>query len=156
MGSRMNSSKPVLAVLVVSCLVALLAACEPGGPEDVKLTAPPNAVAPAASSEAKVRRLRYTVPDSAGALRYARAELEAQGLVGCGKPASTNWQRYTFERDGQRVNTLRYAEYLFRKVPPRLATIEMLRTPEGVQVTVEVQQLLNGEVVVGHQRRLCG
>jgi hypothetical protein len=155
MGSRMKSSKPVLAILV-SCLLGLLAACEPGGPVDVKLTAPPNAVAPAASSGDKVNRLRYTAPESAAALAHARAELEAQGLVGCGNRGSTGWQRHTFEREGKRVATLRYAEYLFRKVPPRMATIEMLRVPQGVQVTVEVQQLLNAEVVVASQRSYCG
>ena len=153
-GWRMNSSKAVLAVLV-SCLAGLLAACEPTGPADVKLTAPPNAVDPVVSSDDKVYRLRYTATDNAAALQYARAELEAQGLAGCGNPAAISWRPHTIERDGKRVTTSRYLEYLFRRSPARIATIEMLSNPAGTQVTVEVRQELNGEVVATHQRTRC-
>lgn len=151
----MNSSKPMLAV-VVSCLAGLLAACEPRGPEDIKVTAPPGAIAPATSSDDKLHRLSYTAPDSGAALQHARSELEAQGLEGCGNPASINWQRSTIQSGGRSVTSLRYRESLFRKSPPRMATIEMLRQAKGVQVTVEVQQLLNAEVVVAYRRKLCG
>jgi predicted small lipoprotein YifL len=153
----MNSKH--LHALLVSCLLGLLAGslagCEPKGPTDVALSAPPNAVSPKASYEDKVNRLAYAAPDANAALKHATEELVGQGFDRCPNAASSNWLPYTFERDGKRVNTMRYKEFLFRELPPRLASVEMLRQAEGVQVTVEVVQVLTGDVVKGQRGRHC-
>jgi hypothetical protein len=59
------------------------------------------------------------------------------------------------ERDGKTATTMRYTEFLFRELPPRMATVDMLRQAKGVQVTVEVAQLLTGDVVKSQRARRC-
>jgi len=142
-------------VVLVSCLLGVLAGCEPKGPTDVALSAPPNAVSPQASNEDKLNRLTYAAPDADEALKYATQELIRQGFDRCPNGASMSWFPYTFERDGKRATTMRYTEFLFRELPPRMATVDMLRQAKGVQVTVEVAQLLTGDVVKSQRARRC-
>ena len=142
--------------LLAPCLLALVAGCEPAGPTDVNLSAPPNAVAPKTSMVDKVNRITYSAPESSAALKFATDDLIEQGFDRCAKAASIGWRPYSFQRDGQSVSTMRYEELLFRNVPPRLATVEMLRQADGVQVTVGIAPLLNGEVVEARRNQYCG
>ena len=146
----------VHAAILLPLLLGSLAGCEPAGPSEVSLSAPPNAVSPKTSMVDKVNRITYSAPDSAAALKFAADDLIQQGFDRCANSASLGWRPYSIERDGKRVGTMRYEEQLFRTVPPRLATIEMLRQADGVQVTVGVAPLLNGEVVVAHRNQYCG
>jgi hypothetical protein len=148
------NSKPVLVVLV-SGLLGLLVACEPAGPSDIKLTAPPGAESPKSSKTHKSRRLTYTVAQSEIARDHAVRELAAQGFVRCENGRFTPWGAYVAERDGKRINTRRQVELMFLRQPPRVATIELVRLPDGVGATVEVEQILTGEVVESERARFC-
>jgi hypothetical protein len=149
------NSKPVLAVLV-SGLLGLMVGCEPAAPTDISLTAPPGAVSPKLSDTGKTRRLTYTSAQSELARDHAVQELAAQGFVRCENGRFTPWGPYVLERDGKRTNTLRQSELMFLKQPPRVATIELVRLPEGVAAAVEVEQILTGEVVDSERARFCG
>jgi hypothetical protein len=148
------NSKPVH-VLFLAGLLGLAAGCEPAGPEDIKLTAPPDAIAPKVSEAGKVRRLTYTVAQSEAALAHVVAELGAQGFTRCQNPESISWRPYVLQRNGQRANTMRLQELMFLRAPPRIASVELVRVPEGTLVTVTVEQRLTGEVVENQRVRFC-
>ena len=149
------NSKPVL-VLLVSGLLGLVVGCEPAGPKDVSLTAPPSAVSPQISTDSKVHRLTYTIASSEPARAHAVEELGAQGFIRCENGRFTNWGPYTAERDGKRVNTMRQQELMFKHEPPRIASIELVRQEKDIAVTVAVEQILTGEVVDSRRARFCG
>jgi hypothetical protein len=148
------NSKPVLFLLVLG-LLGLVAGCEPAGPKDVKLTAPPGAVSPRLSDAKKVHRLTYTIASSEPARAHAVEELGAQGFVRCENGQFTAWGPYTAERDGKRVSTMRQQELMFRREPPRIASIELVRQEKDIAVTVAVEQLLTGEVIDTQRARFC-
>ena len=148
------NSKPVLAVLV-SGLLGLVVGCEPAAPTDISLTAPAGAVSPKLVDTHKSRRLTYTISQSELARDHAVQELAAQGFTRCENGRFTPWGSYVLERDGKRTNTLRQVEQMFLTQPPRVATIELVRLPDGVAATVEVEQILTGEVVDSERFRFC-
>ena len=148
------NSKPVLAVLV-SGLLGLVVGCEPAGPKDITLTAPPAAVSPVVSKGDKVHGLSYTISESSLARAHAVQELTAQGLVRCANASAIAWTPYVYEKDGKRIRTVRQQEFLFLAKPPRVAMIELVRLPEGTAVKVEVEQLLTGEIVETRRARHC-
>ena len=149
------NSKPVLTVVASGLLGLVLAGCEPTGPQDLKLTAPPGAVSPQVSDTAKTRRLTYTIAQSQVARAHAVEELLAQGFIRCPNAESITWSQLVVARDGKRVNTVRLQEMLFLHKPPRLASLDMVRVPEGVAVTVELEQTLTGEIVDTKRARFC-
>ena len=149
-------SKHLRAVLVlVPCLLGLLVGCGPAAFSDVTLSAPPDAVKPEASAEENVKRLSYDAPNAAKALAYAADELTRQGFERCPNTNTISWRPYAFERDGQRVSSIRYEELLFHQSPPRQATLAMVKQPQGVHFTVEITPLVNTELVVRHRDRFC-
>jgi hypothetical protein len=148
------NAKPVH-FLLVSGLLGLVVGCEPAGPQDVTLTAPPGAVSPQSSDAAKVRRLTYSIAQSDAALAHFVTELGAQGFTRCENAKALPWAPYVLERNGKRTNTLRLQELMFRPAPPRVASIELVRQPDDTLVTVEVEQELTGEVVENKRYRFC-
>lgn len=149
------NSKPVLAVLVSSLLGLVVVGCEPAGPQDITLTAPPGAISPQVSDADRSRRLTYTIAQSEVARAHAVEEFGAQGFIRCENAGSIAWSPHVLVRDGKRVNALRLQEMMFLHKPPRVASVEMVRLPEGVAVTVDVEQRLTGEIVDTKRAKFC-
>lgn len=144
-----------IAALWLLAPLGLLAGCEPPGPEDVKLTAPPGAVSPKVSEAKKSHGLTYTIAESDTARTHAVQELVAQGFTRCEHPDLIPWIPLVVVRDGRSVKTMHMQEQLFRRLPPRIAYIDLTHQPEGIAVRVKVEQILTGEVVDSRRVRFC-